>query len=80
MKEIKRDKTSPLFLQIAQEYGLLKLAGHKPNRLLINKKLVNKIHPTNIGSIFPELEVLTTDEAFDFSFEQVIEKYKFLNH
>ena len=80
MKELNRDKTSPLFLQIAQEYGLLKRAGHNPNRLLINKNLVKKIHPINIGSIFPELEVLITDESFDFSFEQVFEKYKFLNH
>ena len=76
MKEILKDKTAPLFLQIAQEYGLLKLAGHNPNRLLINKKLIEKIHPININSVFPELEVLITDESFDFSFEQVIEKYK----
>ena len=80
MKELKLDNTNPLFLQIAQQYGLLKLAGHKPNRLLLNKKIVKKIHPIKISSVFPELELLITDEDFDFSFEQVIETYKFLKH
>ena len=77
MKDIKRDNKAPLFLQIAQEYGLLKLAGHKPNRLIINKELKEKLDPIRFEAMFPELEVLVSDEKFDFSFEQAIEQFKF---
>lgn len=82
MKEIKRDNDFPLFLQIAQELGRLRLAGYKPNRLLINKRLESTLyvhlHQSKLEDIFPNMEVLFTDEKFDFSFEQVIEQFKLI--
>lgn len=82
MKQIKRDSKAPLFLQIANELGRLRLQGYKPNRLLINKRLESTLyvhlHQSKLEDIFPNMEVLFTDEKFDFSFEQVIEQFKFI--
>jgi hypothetical protein len=82
MKDILKDNTAPLFLQIANELGRLRLQGYKPNRLIINKRLEPTFHvylQENVTEdVFPNMEVLFTSEKFDFSFEEVIEQYKFI--
>lgn len=77
MKELKRDKNHPLFLQIANELGRLRLRGYKPNRLLINKRFEYDFVNVDGLIIFNNVEILFTEEKFDFSFEQVIETFKF---